>query len=544
MVSLRQDERGNFIARKKLPEDVRQEYGRLYGQHHEAKFFRPASTPKHKAKRDFNDWEQEVDNRIAAIRAARDGTGLTLTRAQARELAGQWYEWWTVRRPNPDLRQVEHWRDAVQEALYLTISEAEEDAFGRDELWRDREDVRESVRPVLADIGETAQFLAGKGVALTNASRDLFLDFLYDDVDAALKRLERLAQGDYRPDTYTERFPKRVAGTDTGIAVRQLFELWVDARKPAYGTVENWRYMLGKLHDHFPERSAASIQPEDAEAWLTGLVSPDLSAATVKNTWLKAVNTVFRWGVRKKHVPRNPFEHAAHALTVIKRERLRETNAFLPEEWTTILTAAEAVKDTRKPDNAAKHWVPWLCAYTGARPGEITQLRGSDVIERGGIHGIKITPAAGTVKGKTARVVPLHEHIIAQGFLIFVEARGSGPLFYKPRSSEERGPLDQKKPPAAQVRQRLADWVRKLGVSDPEISPNHGWRHTFKQIADRHRMSERMSDYITGHARKSTGARYGEPLFPRYTWTRKKSNLKAAQARMNTAGRPRGAAAR
>jgi hypothetical protein len=63
-----------------------------------------------------------------------------------------------------------------------------------------------------------------------------------------------------------------------------------------------------------------------------------------------------------------------------------------------------------------------------------------------------------------------------------------------------------------------------------------------------------MSDYITGHARKSTGARYGEPtledmaaaleLFPRYTWTRKKSNLKAAQARMNTAGRPRGAAAR
>jgi hypothetical protein len=38
MVSLRQDSNGNFIARKRLPEDVREEYGRRYGARHEAKF--------------------------------------------------------------------------------------------------------------------------------------------------------------------------------------------------------------------------------------------------------------------------------------------------------------------------------------------------------------------------------------------------------------------------------------------------------------------------------------------------------------------------
>jgi integrase len=75
--------------------------------------------------------------------------------------------------------------------------------------------------------------------------------------------------------------------------------------------------------------------------------------------------------------------------------------------------------------------VPWLCAYTGARPGEITQLRGADVIERDGTHGLRMTPDAGTVKTKKTRVVPLHEHLIEQGFLKFVAEHGAGPMFYR-----------------------------------------------------------------------------------------------------------------
>lgn len=171
--------------------------------------------------------------------------------------------------------------------------------------------------------------------------------------------------------------------------------------------------------------------------------------------------------------------------------------------------------------------MPWLCAYTGARPGEITQLRGQDVIEQDGVHAILITPEAGTLKGGAARVVPIHQHVLAQGFLKFTERHGRGPLFYKQGTSTgAEDPIKKKKPRAAQARQRLADWVRGLGVDDPNISPNHAWRHTFKQIGDRAGISERMSDYITGHAHKSVGAGYGAPTledmaaalkkFPRY----------------------------
>jgi hypothetical protein len=43
MVKLRQDSTGKYIARKRLPDDVREEYGRRHKAHYEAKFFAPAS---------------------------------------------------------------------------------------------------------------------------------------------------------------------------------------------------------------------------------------------------------------------------------------------------------------------------------------------------------------------------------------------------------------------------------------------------------------------------------------------------------------------
>jgi integrase len=109
-----------------------------------------------------------------------------------------------------------------------------------------------------------------------------------------------------------------------------------------------------------------------------------------------------------------------------------------------------------------------------------------------------------------------------------VQDRGKGPLFYNLKQKEDGAsdPLNPKRHPAEIVRRRLADWVRKLGVTDEELSPMHGWRHTFKARADRAGITERTSDYITGHAQRTVGATYGAPTvedmaaalekFPRY----------------------------
>ena len=183
---------------------------------------------------------------------------------------------------------------------------------------------------------------------------------------------------------------------------------------------------------------------------------------------------------------------------------------FHPHEALTILTASSSISDVLSPDEAAKRWVPWLCAYTGARGGEITQLRGMDVFERDGIHALRITPEAGTVKNKRAREVPLHAHIIEQGFLEFVQTVGRGPLFYRerPERTVTGDPTKRSKPPATQARQRIAAWVRELGVVDRGLSPNHAWRHSFRQRSLRAGIDASRIDKICGWAPASVGASY------------------------------------
>ena len=118
MAGLTQDSKGNYRVRKRLPDDVREEYGRLYGPRYEAKFFAP-KTP-HKTRRDatrrYGEWIAEVEGRISSIRAQRKGEGISLTPKQTRGLSGEWYDWFIARHPGSDQKTWEDLRDQVHEA--------------------------------------------------------------------------------------------------------------------------------------------------------------------------------------------------------------------------------------------------------------------------------------------------------------------------------------------------------------------------------------------------------------------------------------------
>jgi integrase len=173
--------------------------------------------------------------------------------------------------------------------------------------------------------------------------------------------------------------------------------------------------------------------------------------------------------------------------------------------------------------------VPLLCAYTGARAGEMTQLRSEDVHKIGGCYFAHLTPAAGTIKGGNARTVPIHDHLVELGFISFVKSRGAGPMFCRPLTnvgSVEDDPFNPKRSPAVKAREVLGVWVRSLGVTDPELSPSHAWRHTFLSKARQAGIEPALRYGITGHATKSEGEDYGVPepeelaraikRFPRY----------------------------
>jgi integrase len=122
---------------------------------------------------------------------------------------------------------------------------------------------------------------------------------------------------------------------------------------------------------------------------------------------------------------------------------------------------------------------------------------------------------------------------------------------YNPESTPEASvdPTNPRRPRAVKTREKLAAWVRKIGIDDRNVRPNHAWRHTFKQIAERHDISEKVSDEITGHAPLTVGRGYGRPTladmaaaltkFPRYS-----VDLKGSGTTLQEPANPKGPVAK
>jgi integrase len=534
MAKLRRRKSGAWGARITIPKDVRPEYQAFYGKHVDELFYASPDCPLQRAQVLFAEWQAETKNRIATLRAKQRGDAHDLTQKEARALAGEWYRGFTgLHEDNPG--EPTRWAK-LREVLWLLLEDVAGDPE-TGEIDLEAAEVRKELHPKLADEAKTTQFLTSKGEVLTPAAMTLFLDEVLHEFLAAIGRLERIASRDYSPDQHLQTLPeyrKRVGKTTpspkgSGQTAMQLFEDYITANTLADGTIRRWRAVFTALDVHLAGRDFDALSDDDAQEWVTALVTTKKqSPSTVMAIWTTALKAVGRWGVRQKYIERNPF--AACSVSVPKKPRDRATKAFSSEEIRLILSSAGAIKNTRMPTMAVRRWVPWLCAYSGARAGEITQLRGQDVIERDGIKALHITPKAGSVKTKEARTVPIHEHLIEQGFLDYVKVKGKGPLFYNnPAMAAEAADIDVTNPKrsrAVDARNRLATWIRSIGINDAEVSPTHGWRHSFKQIADRHGISDRVSDAITGHAPPTEGRAYGAPTledmanalrqFPRY----------------------------
>src|SRR6516164_3033388 len=110
---------GGWFARKRIPEDVKDTYAKLYGVLWEARLVlepMPAVTARAK----HRDWLNEIDARIANIRAEKNGEGRTLTSMQARALAGEWYNWFTAKHLARE-RTAQSW-EAESEAFWADFS--------------------------------------------------------------------------------------------------------------------------------------------------------------------------------------------------------------------------------------------------------------------------------------------------------------------------------------------------------------------------------------------------------------------------------------
>lgn len=322
----------------------------------------------------------------------------------------------------------------------------------------------------------------------------------------------RLSDDIFSPEQYrldVER--QRERRSQTPASLLGLFDGYVLERKPANATIKAWRRQVSAFVAFIGHDDATRVTPEDVIVWKEHLLQKagkggtGLSAKTVGETYLSALKTTFRWAVENRKLTDNP----AAGARVRGGKRVRKRDPGLSNGEAAMILAATLTPPPFRlsPERAlAQRWVPWICAYTGARVNEITQLRSKDVALVDGIWTIHITPEAGPIKDSVARTVALHPHLVEQGFPE-VARTSDGYMFFDP--SRRRGGSDEN-PQSKKVGEYLARWVREIGVNDPEVQPNHGWRHRFKTESRRVRMDPGIRDRIQGHVPQTEGEGYGE----------------------------------
>lgn len=422
----------------------------------------------------------------------------TLSQKQAHALAGEIYRVWVgafEENPGPPerwehvLAEDDHATKVSGTGLYIGLTPAE---------------VR--VRKLEGRYGPMLKAILDKrGLRLDSSSYRRCLEAFAMAMRQASEHLERNARGDYRPDPDADRFPSAaalvkvppVAASSTSSAsFKDLVAGWAAEKRPSEKTQYSWRRVIDAFTAFLGHDDAFRVTPDDVIRWKADLIAKGLHPNTVRDSKLAAVKAVLQWGVDNRKIPGpNPVSGVKVTGKASPSEKKR---GYTDEEAEAVLNAARNEKDP------VRRWVPWVCAFTGARVAEVCQLRREDIVEVQGVTCIRITSEAGSVKNTgSERLIPVHPKALA-GFVEWARKGGAGPLFttLKPDRFGSRGGNGTK---------ILGRWVREtVGIMDTRLAPNHAWRHRFKTLCRRHGVPTEFHDALTGHVSGTVGGAYGE----------------------------------
>jgi integrase len=356
---------------------------------------------------------------------------------------------------------------------------------------------------------DARKFLADRGYILDQAQFTTFVKAFADASKLGAEQLLKNAGGDYTPDPRAQQFPKfepRKVGPELDLWA--TWDKYSPRLKPA--SRKRWRSVMRAVESRFG-RDLATLSFEGLVSWRDELLGRKLHPTTISEVYLAAV----RWILNRCVNDRKLLANVAFGIEVEKSKtpKLRERE-FTMEEVKLILRATKATPSPlmSKENAAARRWIPWILAYTGARLNEITQARQSDIKPEVNpddrneiIWMLEITPEAGTVKTGMARKVPIHPHLIEEGFLSYVQTRVGLPLFYDPKRARKKS---AENPYFKKIGERLGEWVHSIGIAK-EVQPSHAWRHLFKSVGRFAQIPEDMLDALQGHQPRGEGAKYG-----------------------------------
>jgi hypothetical protein len=227
-------------------------------------------------------------------------------------------------------------------------------------------------------------------------------EMLLAEIAKALKQAfevrQRNAEGDYRPDPMADRFPSDDEGggrrsrsssspplSPVKVSLMGLVEDWWREAKAggmSLSTYESYRNTARKFGQFLKHDDAGRVSAEDVIRFKDWRIANGVSPWTVKAKDIAALRMVLGWAVSNRRLATNATEGVK--VTASKRA-MKKLRGFTDEEAGKLLTQAShyVPKGNEHPKMVAlKRWAAWLCCYTGARVGEIVQLRKQDVQRR------------------------------------------------------------------------------------------------------------------------------------------------------------------
>lgn len=278
-----------------------------------------------------------------------------------------------------------------------------------------------------------------------------------------------------------------------------------------YGrAVERFTQAMGDL-------SISSIGPSEIQAFAAQMSQTQakgqekpLATSTVRLT-IARLSSVLSYAVDSGLIQTNPVStsriHKRLGSAKPKR-RLDDNRGY---EWSELVRMFSqpgfaALRHAEGRPGNALFWLPLIAAYTGARREEIAQLYASDVRQdTNGYWFIRITddrPDKSVKTESSRRDIPLHDDLISLGLLGLVQDKEANARMFPDLLKVSDGF-------AGIVSKAWRPLTQQWGVYREGRSPLHAFRHTFKTLAREVGIPKEVSDWITGHAAKNEGDRYG-----------------------------------
>jgi integrase len=263
------------------------------------------------------------------------------------------------------------------------------------------------------------------------------------------------------------------------------------------------RRALDQFLAHVGDKPAQSYTLEDARRWKDYCAGLPRAWQTRLHRW-NAVAILFGFAQRQALIRDDPFgrltferPHGARAERRLEWSRKDLQRLFSSPVYTEGQRFAAGAGE-------AAWWLPVLGLWTGARLGELAQLRRDDVVQVDGIWCLRIAPGDGKrVKTNgSIRTIPLHSELLRLGFLDYT-ASVPGPQLWPDMRVDSHGKW------SGHYSRWFGRYRVQIGLCD-HLRDFHSLRHSFKSACREAGIDRDLHDRITGHSSDgSVGSRYG-----------------------------------